>query len=76
MRYTDRMFRSDQPLWLPKGSVRSILALAVTTAFILGLIETDIAMLVLGSYFVGRTAAASTEAAHNADLERVEDVGP
>jgi hypothetical protein len=55
------MLRSDQPLWLPRGSIRSILALAVTAAFILGLIETDIAMLVLGSYFVGRATAKSEE---------------
>lgn len=52
------MFRTDQPLWLPKGSVRSILALGVTGAFIAGLIDVDIALLVLGSYFVGR---ANTE---------------
>jgi hypothetical protein len=57
------MFQNDQPLWLPRGSIRSILALAVVGAFLFGLIDADVALLVLGFYFVGRTAAASTEAA-------------
>lgn len=33
MRYTERM-RSDQPLWLPQGSVRAILAIVLTGAAI------------------------------------------
>ncbi len=35
MWYTERMiFRDDKPLWLPEGSVRSILALTLTGAAI------------------------------------------
>ncbi len=48
------MLNKGQPLWLPPGSVRAILALGVVGAFLAGQIEADIALLVLGSYFVGR----------------------
>lgn len=50
------MFKIDQPLFLPKGSVRSILALAVTGAYFVGLVSEEIILLVLGSYFVGRAS--------------------
>ena len=45
----------SQPLWLPRGSVRAILALSVIAAFICGLIEPDTALLVLGFYFGSRS---------------------
>lgn len=50
------MFRSDQPLYLPKGSVRSILALAIVAAYFVGAVSEEIVLLVLGSYFVGRAS--------------------
>ncbi len=43
--------RKDQPLWLPPGSVRATLALGVVGAFIAGLVELEVATLVLGFYF-------------------------
>jgi hypothetical protein len=51
------MLRTDQPLWLPQGSVRAILALSVVGAFFAGLVDMEVALLVLGSYFVGRANA-------------------
>lgn len=50
------MLRPDQPLYLPKGSVRSIIALAVVGAYFAGLVSEEIILLVLGSYFVGRAS--------------------
>ncbi len=44
----------NNPLWLPEGSVRAILAIMVVVAFIFGYVEADIALLVLGVYFGGR----------------------
>ena len=45
------MLQPDQPLYLPQGSVRSLLALGVVGAFIAGLVEIEVATLVLGFYF-------------------------
>lgn len=45
----------DQPLGLPAGSVRSIIALGVVSAFVAGVVESDVALLVLGFYFGSRT---------------------
>jgi len=42
---------TDQPLYLAPGSVRAILALSVVGAFIAGVIEEPVALLVLGFYF-------------------------
>lgn len=47
----------DQPLGLPAGSVRSIIALGTVGAFISGVIEQDVALLVLGFYFGSRNGA-------------------
>lgn len=59
------LLREDQPLWMPRGSVRSILALAVVASFIAGLIPIEVATLVLGFYFAkGHT---QQEERHNAD---------
>lgn len=51
------MLLNDQPLWMPAGSVRSILALGVVGAFIGGLVEIEVATLVLGFYFGSRNGA-------------------
>jgi hypothetical protein len=45
------LLQTDQPLFLPPGSVRSILALGVVGAFIAGLTTIEVATLVLGFYF-------------------------
>lgn len=47
----------DQPLYMPEGSVRSILALGVVGAFVAGLVEIEVATLVLGFYFAARTGS-------------------
>lgn len=54
------MLLNDQPLWMPAGSVRSILALGVVGAFVAGLIEADVALVVLGFYFGSRTNETTT----------------
>lgn len=46
------LLQEDQPLYLPQGSVRGVIALAVIAAFIAGAIsELEIVTLVLGFYF-------------------------
>ncbi len=51
------MLRNDKPLWMPEGSVRSLIALAVVVAFIFGLVEElEIVTLVLGFYFIDRSS--------------------
>ena len=45
------MLQPDQPLWLPAGSVRSILAMGIVFAFVQGLAPIEIVTLVLGFYF-------------------------
>ncbi len=45
------MLVNDQPLWLPQGSVRALLALGVVGAFVAGLVPIEVATLVLGFYF-------------------------
>ena len=49
-------FSLDHPLWLPKGSVRAILAIGLTVAFVFSLVPLEVAMLVLGFYFGSRGA--------------------
>ena len=48
------MLVNDQPLYMPTGSVRSILALGVIGAFIAGQVPIEVATLVLGFYFGSR----------------------
>ncbi len=56
------MFNPKQPLWLPQGSVRAILALVLVTAVValafLGLITADrlveLAAVVVAFYFAGK----------------------
>lgn len=62
----------DQPLYMPAGSVRSILALAVVGAFIASVVPIEVATLVLGFYFAARQGAnaaseqsAAVKAAHD-----------
>ena len=45
------MLVNDQPLWLPQGSVRAVLALSVVAAFVASLVPIEVATLVLGFYF-------------------------
>ena len=45
------MLLNDQPLYLPSGSIRSILALGIVGAFIGGFIPIEFATLVVGFYF-------------------------
>lgn len=49
------MLLNDQPLWMPAGSVRSILALGTVAAFVWGYVPVEVATLVLGFYFGVRT---------------------
>jgi len=52
------MLQHDQPLWLPEGSIRSIIALGTIGAFIVGgWVPIEIATLVVGFYFGARGAA-------------------
>ena len=57
------MFNNENPLWLPKGSVRSILALwvvVVGTAYLMatGGDVKDIVLIALGWYAISRAAEA------------------
>jgi hypothetical protein len=45
------MLLNDQPLGLPQGSVRAVLALGIVAAFVAGLVEIEVATLILGTYF-------------------------
>ncbi len=45
------MLLNDKPLYLPQGSIRALLALGVVGAFVAGLVEIEVATLVLGFYF-------------------------
>jgi len=49
------IFDPTQPLWLPTGSVRALLAIVLTAAFIAGLVDRDVLLLVVGFYFAHRT---------------------
>jgi hypothetical protein len=61
------MFNPKQPLWMPAGSVRAILAIAVTAVMCVVALRSNIALsadqvvglgsLVLGFYFLQKTSA-------------------
>lgn len=52
------LLQPDHPLYLPAGSVRSILALIIVIAFVgWGLIPLEIVTLVLGFYFADRAGS-------------------
>jgi len=46
----------EKPLWLPVGSIRALIALGITTAFLFDGVDTEVVLLVLGFYFGSRTA--------------------
>jgi len=62
------VFDKTQPLWLPKGSVRAILAIALVSAVIVGtggdVIQT-LATAVVAFYFGAKTGAESPKPAPN-----------
>lgn len=45
------LLQPDQPLYLPEGSVRALLALGLAGAFVYGYVELEVVALVLGFYF-------------------------
>ncbi len=45
------LLQNEHPLYLPPGSVRSIIALGLVTAYVLGLIPNEVALVVIGFYF-------------------------
>lgn len=52
------LLQEDQPLYLPEGSVRAILALGVVGAFLTGAVsQLEIVTLVLGFYFGSRATS-------------------
>jgi hypothetical protein len=53
------MLLNDQPLYLPEGSIRAIIALGVVAAFVAGYAPIEVATLVLGFYFGSRNAEAA-----------------
>jgi hypothetical protein len=52
------LLQADQPLYLPKGSVRSLLAFATLGGFIAGYVPVDLAVMVLAFYFAGKVDSA------------------
>ena len=50
------MLLNDQPLWLPPGSIRSIISLMIVGSFVAGLVPIEIVTLVVGFYFAQRGA--------------------
>jgi hypothetical protein len=52
------MFDKSQPLWLPRGSVRAIIALSIIAAVVVFAPETmpDLAKIVVPAYFVAKAA--------------------
>lgn len=50
------LLQTDQPLYLPEGSVRSLVAIAAVGAYIVGAIDETIPLAVIGFYFGARTA--------------------
>jgi hypothetical protein len=53
------MLQPDKPLYLPKGSVRAVIALGVVGAYVVGQVTEEIALLVLGFYFGSRGSGTS-----------------
>jgi hypothetical protein len=67
-----KLLLNDQPLYMPSGSVRSIIALAIVGAYIAGMVPIEVATLVLGFYFAARqgddqddTTSDAVQAAHD-----------
>lgn len=54
------MLDPTKPLWLPEGSIRGLLALAVVGVYLANqLVPVEIVTLVLGFYFGARTATTT-----------------
>ena len=45
------LLNAENPLYLPAGSVRAVLALGLTAAFVAGAVQLEVLALVLGFYF-------------------------
>lgn len=45
------LLQTDQPLYLPAGSVRSLIALGILSAYVAQLIPNEVALVVIGFYF-------------------------
>ena len=53
------MLSPESPLWLPPGSIRSVLAMAVVAGYFAGLVQVELVTMVLAFYFAARTAATT-----------------
>jgi hypothetical protein len=53
------LLQTDSPLYLPAGSVRSLLAIGVVGAYVAGLVDENIAVLVLAFYFADRSSSTA-----------------
>ena len=52
------LLQSDQPLYMPEGSVRAVLALGVVGAYLAGFVgDLEIVTLILGFYFGQKVAS-------------------
>ncbi len=51
------MFSNDHPLWMPSGSVRSILAGAIVAGAMATIVPWDVAGIVIAFYFADRSSA-------------------
>lgn len=53
------MLNPNEPLWLPAGSIRSLLALSIVGAYLGGLFDNlEVVTLVLGFYFADRASSS------------------
>ena len=55
------MLQDNQPLYLPEGSIRAILAIGLVSAFIFLDVQLEVTLMVLGFYFGSRAAASSKD---------------
>ncbi len=53
------LLQPESPLYLPAGSIRSILAIGVVSAYVAGLVDEQLALLVLAFYFADRGSSAA-----------------
>ena len=51
------MILKNAPLYVPKGTVRAVLALSIVSAFIVGQVDRETALVVLAFYFTSRQAS-------------------
>jgi len=50
-------FDATQPLWLPSGSIRALLAIAATAGYMAGWVDKELILLAWGFYFGSRPIA-------------------